>query len=551
MGRMSNRWFLRDYVVGLALFAATAATVLWQNSRLTVLWDLSYVLDSSYRITLGQLPYRDFPFVHAPLTFLIQAAIIQCSGRVFWHHVGYCALIGGLGTVVAWRIAHRMLRDKGWATSALLSTPLAFLGVYGIFPHPNYDCDCAFAILLSIGLLQRVARGPLWSFAAGVAIVLPLFFKQNIGLPFLLVTVAGITAVAIVRRNRTMLPLLAGTATASLVAVLLVHLTVGIGNYIQWTIRFPAQRRIPSLGAMIDIYRDPTLWWMIPCVATAIALWQTRHIRARRLALALALVPFLWPLAVLFRTSDADDRASALLALWPLVLVVSAVVAVYELRLGLNLQRLIPVFVLAAIHGAFLSQQLWGSTYAMWPLLILLIAGVIAAAHFERKWIAPVLAGIIGSSLLIAAGFYVVSEDRLSYAAVTEGSVAHSTRPELVGMSVRGKYLPNFEELLSFASTEIPMGDGLILVNGEDPFYFVTGRTPQFPILLFDPTTQPYSPEQLNELVVKRNIRWLIVKRELQIKQDPTPDRTATLAGLMQEFSEDRRLSGYDIYRRR
>ena len=59
----SSRRFWSDLIAALFLFSATAAVVVWQNSRLGVLWDLSYVLDSSYRISLG-----DFPFPHAPLT---------------------------------------------------------------------------------------------------------------------------------------------------------------------------------------------------------------------------------------------------------------------------------------------------------------------------------------------------------------------------------------------------------------------------------------------------------------------------------------------------
>src|SRR5436853_6776737 len=91
------------------LFLTTVLVVVWQNSRLAVLWDLSYILENSYRISLGDVPYRDFPFPHPPLTFLIQAAIIKLSGRVFWHHIVYCALIGGLVTVVAWRILLKLL----------------------------------------------------------------------------------------------------------------------------------------------------------------------------------------------------------------------------------------------------------------------------------------------------------------------------------------------------------------------------------------------------------------------------------------------------------
>jgi hypothetical protein len=572
MGRMKEPWSWRDCVAAVGLFAATALVVFWQNSRVTVLWDLSYVLDSSYRITLGQLPYRDFPFAHAPLTFLIQSAIIRLAGRVFWHHVVYCAVVGGLGSVVTWRVALRMLGERAWGTSVLLAVPLAFLGVYGIFPHPNYDCDCAFAVLVAIWLLQRVERGIFGGFGAGVAIVLPVFFKQNIGLPFLLAVVCGMVALAVFRERSGPFAVLAGALSGLAGAAMALHWTVGIGNYIEWTVRFPAQRRIPSMGAMVGIYRDASLYWMIPCVAVGIALVHPRWVKtgwARMLGFCLLAVPFCWPIVVLFHVDDAEDRASSLLALWPLVLILAAVVGVYGVlrwvkegrirelsatsfsayRQGGLDRALVPFFLLAAINGAFLSQQLWGSTYATWPLLMLLIAGMIG--RLERRWMAPALAGVIGVSLLVAGGFYVASEDRLSYAAVSDGELRHSTLPELAGMSVRGPYLPNFEELAAFAGTNIPLGDGLILVNGEDPFYYTTGRTPRFPILLFDPTTQPYSPQKLRELAVERNIRWLVVKRDLQIREDPTPDRAATLAALMEEFVVEQRLAGYDVYRRR
>jgi hypothetical protein len=126
----------------------------------------------------------------------------------------------------------------------------------------------------------------------------------------------------------------------------------------------------------------------------------------------------------------------------------------------------------------------------------------------------------------------------------------HSTLPALRGLAVPGPYLPAFEELLRFASEEIPVSDGLILIPGEDPFYFATGRVPQFPVLLFDKATDPYSPAQLVAEARLRNIRWLIVKREMQMKEDPTPQRAASLEALQQLFQPYRRLGSYDVYRR-
>jgi hypothetical protein len=90
----------------------------------------------------------------------------------------------------------------------------------------------------------------------------------------------------------------------------------------------------------------------------------------------------------------------------------------------------------------------------------------------------------------------------------------------------------------------------MILIPGEDPFYFATGRVPQFPVLLFDNATDPLSPAQLVSEARRRNIRWLIVKRDLQLKEDPTPQREGAVKALQQVFLPYRKLGGYDVYRR-
>jgi hypothetical protein len=586
----NGNWSLRDLIAAACLFLATAGVVLWQNAHLVILWDLSYVLDSAVRISLGQVPYRDFPFAHAPLTFLIQAAIIRLTGRVFFHHVLYAAIVGGLGTVLTWRIAFHTLRKRmaaAFAVSLLLTAPLTVLGIYCILPHPSYDCDCAFSILIAILLLQRLvpddagvsASSPapsfLPAFLAGAAVVLPLFFKQNIGLPFLLVTVVAILlliAVQLIRRTPARVPallaVLAGAATMLAAVALLIHFTAGLANYIHWTIQFAAQRRLPGFQDMLGVYAEPSLLWTLPCVAVALLLlhltgktgWKTHW--PRLLAFVLLAAPFLWTLFLLFTSDDAEDRAESLLALWPLLLILAGALTFFNLCRSLSLRTLLPAIVLVAINGTLLSQQLWGSTYAIWPLLVLLIAEMIAflasikplatAADSASVGSALTLAltAVISVTMLVCGGLYMVSEERLSYAQMSEGPVLHSTRPQLAGMAAPGPYLSNFEELLRFSAANIPATDGLILIPGEDPFYFATNRVPQFPVLLFDPATDPYSPAQLVEQARLHQIRWLIVKRKLQIKVDPTPQREASINALLRDFTLYRQLQGYTVYRR-
>jgi hypothetical protein len=586
-GVCKPQWTLRDWLAGIGLFAATAAVVLWQNAHVAVLWDLSYTLDSAARIAAGQVPYRDFPFVHPPLTFLIQAAIMRLTGRVYFHHVLYAACAGGLGTVLAWRIALHSLRgrvDSAWTLALILAAPLTVLGNYCILPLPSYDCDTALAVLVAICLLQRLtppAAGPasplrslLAGFVTGAALCLPLFFKQNIGIPFLAAACAIILlTLAATRLARAksaprsawtplLLAVLAGVGATLLFAAALIHFTAGIGNYVHWTIQFAAQRRLPSFGLILSVYRDSNLLWTLPCILLALVLLRSpvrQSLWARWSAFALMSAPFACALSSLWLYDDADERGDSLLALWPLLLILAAALAVnhlLRLRRHAGLSPFLPILALAAIHGTFMSQQLWGSTYAIWPLLVLLIAELIAyLARFslaERKTpsLPFAMAVVIAITLLVCGGFYTASEERLSYAQFPDGPVQHSAFPELKGLSTPGPWLPDFDELLRYAAASIPPADGVILLPGEDPFYFATGRIPQFPVLLFDPSTDPYSPAQLAQEVRHRQIRWLIVKRDLQIKEDSTPQPGETMKLLLQDFKLSARLQGYDVYRR-
>jgi hypothetical protein len=583
--RVERSWGWRDFAAASGLFFATAGVILWQNAHVAVFFDFSYVLDSAARMALGQRPYRDFPFVHAPLTFLIQAAVIRLTGRVFFHHALYEAMVGGLGTLLTWRIVLRQLRQRvqwEWALALVLAAPLAVLGIYCIVPAPNYDCDCVFSLLVAIWLLQRMvmAQSPSRNrelsrgFAAGAAICVPLFFKQNIGLAFLTAVVGAVAllmAAEWIGRGRpraakpqtaALLALSSGVGVTLMAAGRLIHFTFGIHNYIDWTIRFAAERRLPELASMINVYRDPRLLWTLPAVAAGVLMLRSRLGSSRWGqigAFVLLAAPFAFTLCSLLIYDDADERGDSLLALWPLLLILAGLLALAKLiKAGreVNLLDFMPVLVLAAVTGAMMSQQLWGSTYAIWPLLMVLVAELtifVASCRppgGERDVVATALGAAISITLLVCGGFYTASEERLSYIQLPDGPAIHSAFPQLAGMATPGPYLPEFDELLRFAAANIPANDGLILIPGEDPFYFVTGRVPRFPVLLFDPTTDPYSPEQVAQLTLSRNIRWLVVKRDLQIKANTMPQREATMKLLMGEFTPVARLRGYDIYRR-
>jgi hypothetical protein len=285
-------------------------------------------------------------------------------------------------------------------------------------------------------------------------------------------------------------------------------------------------------------------------------LWFNRR-GQRVLALVSALLmsaPFAWTAIYLLRDQDASERADRLIGVWPVLLIVAFVIAVASIRRRTGIALVLPFILIAAVNGNFMSQQLWGSTYAVWPLFVILFATMIAGLSWFSKslssqtTIPPTVVVVV--SLLISGGFYVRSHERLDYANLSEGELARSTLPQLKGLSVPGDWLPNFEELVRYSETNIPRDDALMLIPGEDLFYYTTGRRPRFPVLLFDHTTNPYSPEEIVRLCRDRNVRWVIVKQDLQLEEDPVENRDHLIELLEQDFEQVESLNDYDIYRR-
>jgi hypothetical protein len=339
--------------------------------------------------------------------------------------------------------------------------------------------------------------------------------------------------------------------------MLLLHFTVGMRNYLHWTVQFAAARRLPSVSEMFAPYQNPLLLlWFAAFAAGALLLRRDRS-GSRILSLlsvSLMAAPFAWTVLYLLVETDPGERAERLLALWPLVLLVSLVFALWDARRGPSIARLMPLILIGTVQGAFLSQQLWGSTYAIWPLLMILLAGVLAElfrlGREKSSRAIELLAGLAALSMLVSGGFYIASHERLNYADVSTGEVSRSALPALADLSMRGPWISQFEELVRFADREIPKEQGLLMVPGEDLFYYATGRRPRFPVLMFDHTVNPYSPEEIVEISRRRNICWLILKKKLQRSDEPVEDKSRLLEMLRGDFSPVQSLTNYDVYRR-
>src|SRR4051812_33793729 len=91
------------------LSMAAASFVIWQTLHFGTLWDFSFLIDNAYRITRGDVPYRDYPLAWPPGTFLVQAMLISVFGRCYAVQVTYCAVLNAASLWITWvilRIVH-------------------------------------------------------------------------------------------------------------------------------------------------------------------------------------------------------------------------------------------------------------------------------------------------------------------------------------------------------------------------------------------------------------------------------------------------------------
>jgi hypothetical protein len=553
------------------IFAVLSAlVVVFQTSRFWALYDLSFILDHAYRITLGEVPYKDFFLAYPPGTFLIQAFLIKVFGTTLHPQIVYCSLISFLTYLLTYRILFFI--NDGKLLNTLLALPIAFTGGYGIWSQPNYDPDYMFFILLSLFLvLSSWENGfpPFHTAVAGVSAVIPAVFKQNTGLMYLGLIHLLFIVYMIHARNKASVKqylwFLAGSLTTAIVIVLCISLVSGIGNYVASTVVMAARTKLPAPEAFLKTYsgfvvlRNAALWLL---VVAAFKYLKSQNVWRDFLLFLLVLAPFyLVPLVrkILLHRTYFDH----FLSIWSSVVLVCSIAAVYafvkipEIPLFI---RLMPVVVLGVVNAAFLSLGVRGSTYGLWPALPILLAFiflVLSKSAFRNNLdLLKKLSYANSVAFSVSMAIFVFTNYQRTDLIIhfdNEGEVHRSSIPSLSGLALPGVYLPNLDSLIKFTNKEIPREDAIVILTPEDPFFFATGRKLVFPLLMYDWTLVRYSSEEILEKVRTVPARWMIIKTKMQSQGaagDPTIEREDNLIDLMKkQFVLYKVLPGYEIYR--
>jgi hypothetical protein len=549
----------------------------WQTGRIGVLGDYAYVVDTAWRIAQGEVMYRDFGLPHSPLTFHVQATLIRVFGFSYGVTAWYCTVVNVVYVVLTYGLVRVLV--PGWSGVALC-VPLVWLAPHCIYPHPFYDPDTCLLILLNLNLLQWVATRrvrAVVAFLGGVTTVLPALAKQNVGYPYVVLVVGAVVWWGWLRERwaggrgvewsqeeskeegTEELDVVglrwfgAGVAAGVVGAVVWLGLTCGLWNYWRWVF-VSASRRL-ARPTILETYGNYAPWARGLVLVLGWWLWQQRRNFANlpwvsTASVTLILGPFVVTSAITWLCEHFFFSLNyPLLSLWVPVMLLTFGAGLWYLPSALFSSRLIwtllPWIAVILTFFSFLSQGYTRSSYGIWACFALMVAYVVSPFGSDRRQ--PLVCWGIAIALTLAAFPYVYHNIRLRYVDQRGASLQTVSSGPLRGFTAYSPHLSNFAELLAFVADRIPEAEPVVCVPQEDPFYVMTGRRNPLPMVIFDRTATPFFPEDIVEEAERRQVKWVIVKRVLQMERVLAEE----IAGIPEAFSKKyttvARLSGYDI----
>jgi hypothetical protein len=286
-------------------------------------------------------------------------------------------------------------------------------------------------------------------------------------------------------------------------------------------------------------------WW----------LWQRKGEGARPFWVATASATLLLgPFVVVSATTWLYGRlftglSYPLLSLWVPVMILTLVVGLWHLPSALFSSRLmwglLPWIAVVLTFFSFLSQGYTRSSYGIWALFVLMVAYVVSLFGSDRRQ--PLVCWGIAIALTLAAFPYVYHNVRLRYVDHTGDVLQTAYSGPLRRFTVDSPYLSNFAELLDFVADRIPEAEPVVCVPQEDPFYVMTGRRNPLPMVIFDRTATPFFPEDIVNEAERRQVKWVIVKRVLQMEKILAAEIQGIPEAFSKKYTTVARLSGYDI----
>jgi len=157
---------------------------------------------------------------------------------------------------------------------------------------------------------------------------------------------------------------------------------------------------------------------------------------------------------------------------------------------------------------------------------------------------------VLALFLTASGAAYTLTNARLLFVdANARGPIVRSAFPSLTGLSAPGPYVGDLDAILIWTRDNVPSGDAMVFLPGEDPAFFALGRRPRMPSVYYYDVANPYSPAEVARFADALGLRWVFVKDRLQLVEEPALEQ-GLITALTAHASLIAQVGPYRVYRR-
>jgi len=552
----------------------------WQSTRVLLWWDYSYYIENTFRVYLGQIPYKDFVLVVMPGTYYVGALIMKVFGTSYIFQKAYMILITFFTLILTYQILQLIKRDP--KLNIFLLLPVVIAGNYAFFSIPSYDKNPILCSLLAIYLILKAHKSKvnIWRqyFFIGITLALPIFFKQNTGWAFFtffsILLHIDIFVLDKQHKEKKIFFLYTGILLIILPFVFYLISVHSVFQFIYQTALYPLKVRqlnVRIISTLYDVVRPRAILYYIPFILAALFVVKKKINNIKLLLIVvygIILSPAVYVLCLFFMLRNKVQDFAFLIgytilyntSIWFVLYFCLFLVLSYELIKRKIKNRFFFIFIacivlfslsLLSLHTV---ERATPTIYPYFAIMLLCLSIKLKEIYPKYHW--KLIAIIISIGTTICLLFILLSIDIIQLGVSLKlfnatGEIAQQIKTGTYVGSIPGEWTGEMDQMIKYVNLNISLNDTIITIPGEDPIYYLTKRVPPLPFFEFLEYSCPFNVEQYASLIEAKKIDWIIVKNDLQCGYKCLGADIDNLTNRLKvNYILVKQLKGYDIYKR-
>jgi hypothetical protein len=515
-------------------FGALISIFVSQNLLLkfNALYDYSYLVNIAHRIGANQIPWKDFDLMVTPGAFYVVTFAFETFG---YSHKTSIA-ISLISTLIGFYLFFEILKHLDiFKNEKYLTISCSIFSINSILAFPFYDNFAILAVLFSLFLLLRLNPGarPINFLILGFSFFLPFAFKQNIGVFFLFGVFSTIVIFLLFpqvdnpfKEKKNIIYLAVGFVIP-VIAVLISFDRINIlkSFYANAFVHAGNTKQINAQTIISQYLSIENLVLVLLLLLILIFPYSETVSFLLLTFLSVSLLKFSIDTLSLMALGKSNNLPFNTIGSFLILGVFYPIVKFKKFRQGkLQILHFAPFIASLSCIGAMTSQGFWGSNYAVWPLLALVIySGLdVFTGTSHRDSIMPIFVTFVIGSWLISYG---LSGERFSFVK-NDNSISKKLISDWNSIPLTDKQIESLHKINEILSTkksqilEVPMEDPLPFFLDNFDYW---GRCPQLNVI---------SCQDLNDIFLDFEVdppTDVIIKKEEQLVYDPEKEFKARI----------------------